>query len=220
MTTTDRPRISLLGTSALLFEAPGAFDLPHQRRIWALAATASKWPGIREAIPGITNMMLTFETPPRELDALIAALNDGWDAADSLAIGGREIRLPVTYGGEIGSSLQSVADHCGLSVDDVVSIHAAPLYTVFALGSHPGYCYLGGMDPRITMPRRQTPLQRSAGGSVSIGGSQTGISASPGPSGWHAIGHTSWTFFDPSWPTPAALAPGDTIRFEIERVIR
>jgi KipI family sensor histidine kinase inhibitor len=91
---------------------------------------------------------------------------------------------------------------------------------VFALGSHPGYCYLGGMDPRITMPRRQTPLQRSAGGSVSIGGSQTGVSASPGPSGWHAIGHTSWTFFDPSWPTPAALAPGDTIRFEIERVIR
>lgn len=220
MTVPDRPRISLLGTSALLFEAPGAFDLSHQRRIWALAATASKWPDIREAVPGITNLMLTFETPPRQLDALIAALNDGWDAAEGLAIGGREIRLPVTYGGEIGSQLQSVADHCGLSIDDVVAIHAAPLYTVFALGSHPGYCYLGGMDPRITVPRRQTPLQRSAGGSVSIGGSQTGVSASPGPSGWHAIGHTSWTFFDPSWPTPAALAPGDTIRFEIERVIR
>lgn len=77
MTVPDRPRISLLGTSALLFEAPGAFDLPHQRRIWALAATASKWPDIREAVPGITNLLLTFETPPRQLDALIAALNDG-----------------------------------------------------------------------------------------------------------------------------------------------
>lgn len=216
----DRPRISLLGTTALLFEAPGAFDLPHQQRIWALAAIASKWPGIREAIPGITNLMLTFETPPREIDSLVAALNDGWDEAQELAIGGREIRLPVTYGGEIGLCLKGVAAYTGLSIDDVVSIHAAPIYTVFALGSHPGYCYLGGMDPRITMPRRQTPLQRSSGGSVSIGGSQTGVSASPGPSGWHAIGHTDWTFFDPSWPTPAALAPGDTIRFEIERVIR
>lgn len=220
MTASDRPRISLLGTTALLFEAPGTFDLPHQQRIWALAAAASKWPEIREAIPGITNVMLTFETPPRELDSLIATLNDAWDEAQELAIGGREIRLPVSYGGEIGSSLQAVADYAGLSIDDVVSIHAAPLYTVFALGSHPGYCYLGGMDPRITMPRRQTPLQRSAGGSVSIGGSQTGVSASPGPSGWHAIGHTDWVFFDPSRPTPAALAPGDTIRFEIERVIR
>ncbi|HLZ00989.1 MAG TPA: 5-oxoprolinase subunit PxpB [Bradyrhizobium sp.] len=219
MTAHDRPRISLLGTTALLFEAPGTFDLPHQRRIWALAATASKWPGIREAIPGITNLMLTFETPPRELESLIAALNDGWDEARERGIGGREITLPVTYGGEIGSSLQAVADYTGLSVDDVVSIHAAPLYTVFALGSHPGYCYLGGMDPRISMPRRQTPLQRSAGGSVSIGGSQTGVSASPGPSGWHAIGHTTWKFFDPSRAIPAALAPGDTIRFEIERVL-
>ena len=220
MTSLDRPRISLLGTTAILFEAPGTFDLPHQRRIWTLAAAASKWPGIREAIPGITNLMLTFETPPREVGSLIAALNEGWDEAQELAIGGREIELPVTYGGDIGSSLQAVADHCGLSVDDVVSIHAAPLYTVFALGSHPGYCYLGGMDPRITMPRRQTPLLRSGGGSVSIGGSQTGVSASPGPTGWHAIGHTRWTFFDPSWTTPAALAPGDTIRFVIDRVIR
>jgi KipI family sensor histidine kinase inhibitor len=209
MTAPDLPRISLLGTTAILFEAPGTFDLPHQRRIWALAATASKWPGIREAIPGITNLMLTFETAPHAVDSLVSALSDGWNIA-----------LPVTYGGEIGASLQTVADHTGLSIDDVVSIHAAPLYTVFALGSHPGYCYLGGMDPRIAIPRRQTPLQRSAGGSVSIGGSQTGVSASPGPSGWHAIGHTTWTFFDSSWPIPAALAPGDTVRFKVDRVIR
>ena len=126
MTAPDQPRISLLGTTAILFEAPGTFDLPHQRRIWALAAMASKWPGIREAIPGITNLMLTFETPPRAIDSLVSALSDGWDAAQELATEGREIELPVTYGGEIGSSLQTVADHTGLSIDDVVSIHAAP----------------------------------------------------------------------------------------------
>jgi 5-oxoprolinase (ATP-hydrolysing) subunit B len=220
MTAPDRPRISLLGTSALLFEAPGAFDLPHQRRIWALAATASKWPGIREAIPGITNLMLTFATSPRELAPLIAALNDGWDAAEGLAIGGREIRLPVTYGGEIGSQLQSVAEHCSLSVDDVVSIHAAPLYTVFALGSHPGYCYLGGMDQRIATPRRKTPTLRIPGGAVSIGGGQTGVSASPGPSGWNTIGSTEMRFFDPAIAPPALLRPGDSIRFRIAAVIR
>jgi KipI family sensor histidine kinase inhibitor len=220
VTAADRPRISLLGTSALLFEAPGAFDLPHQRRIWSLAATASKWPGIREAIPGITNLMLTFETSPRQLDSLIAALNDGWDDAQGLPIDGREIRLPVTYGGEIGLALKSVGDYCGLSVDDVVSIHAAPLYTVFALGSHPGYCYLGGMDLRIATPRRQIPVLRIPRGAVSIGGDQTGVSASEGPSGWNTIGSTEVVFFDVARTPPALFRPGDRVQFKVERVVR
>jgi hypothetical protein len=34
---TDEPRISLLGTSALLFDAPGPTELDTQRRIW-------RWP--------------------------------------------------------------------------------------------------------------------------------------------------------------------------------
>src|SRR5207237_8468925 len=86
----DRPRISLLGTTALLFEAPGTFDLPHQQRIWALAAAASKWPGIREAIPGITNLMLTFATPRHAIDSLVSALRADWNAAREAAIEGRE----------------------------------------------------------------------------------------------------------------------------------
>lgn len=220
MTAAKLPHISLLGTAALLFEAPGAFDLAHQRRIWALAAAAATLPGVREAVPGMTNLMVTFGTPPRAIDTVIAALHDAWDEAQEIDIAGREIELAVTYGGEVGFSLQDVADHTGLSIDEVVARHAAPLYTVFALGSHPGYCYLGGMDPSIAIPRRKTPLQHIVGGSVSIGGAQTGVAASPGPSGWHTIGHTTWTFFDPSWPVPAALAPGDRVRFTIERVIR
>jgi KipI family sensor histidine kinase inhibitor len=91
---------------------------------------------------------------------------------------------------------------------------------VYALGSHPGYCYLGGMDPRLTTPRRRVPVLRIPGGSVSIGGGQTGVSASDGPSGWNTIGATSMCFFDPTASPPAALRPGDAIRFRIERVIR
>ena len=39
--------ISMLGTTAMLFEAPGALDLPAQRRIWSLAREVETWPGIR-----------------------------------------------------------------------------------------------------------------------------------------------------------------------------
>jgi KipI family sensor histidine kinase inhibitor len=76
------------------------------------------------------------------------------------------------------------------------------------------------MDPRIATPRRQTPVLSIPGGSVSIGGTQTGVSASAGPSGWNTIGSTSMSFFDPTHQPPAALKPGDFIRFRVEGVSR
>lgn len=216
----ERPRISLLGTIALLFEAPGAFDLAHQRRIWSLAAEVNHWPEVGEAVPGMTNLMLVFSTPPRRLDALQARLVDAWDAGRELPLDGRLVELPVVYGGDGGPHMADVVAHTGFSVDDVVALHSAPLYTVFALGSHPGYCYLGGMDERIATPRRKVPVLGLPGGAVSIGGAQTGVSASAGPSGWNTIGSTRMVFFDPRAEPPAALAPGDQVRFRAEKVIQ
>ncbi|WP_244201488.1 5-oxoprolinase subunit PxpB [Paraburkholderia rhynchosiae] len=216
----DEPlRVSMLGTTAMLFEAPGALDLPAQRRIWTLAREVATWPGVREAVPGVTNLMLTFATPPADPDSLGAALRDAWAASGELQIEGKVVELPVHYGGEHGPHLHDVVNHTGLSVDEVVQLHCAPLYTVYALGSHPGYCYLGGMDPRIATPRRKVPVLGLPGGAVSIGGVQTGVSASTGPSGWNTIGHTSMSFFDPTRENPATLAPGDMIRFRVQRVV-
>jgi allophanate hydrolase subunit 1 len=76
------------------------------------------------------------------------------------------------------------------------------------------------MDPRITTPRRKVPVLSIPGGAVSIGGAQTGVSASDGPSGWNTIGSTTMCFFDSTQDPPALLQPGDTVRFRVERVIR
>ena len=114
--------------------------------------------------------------------------------------------------------MADVVAHTGLSVEEIVSIHAAPVYPVYALGSHPGYCYLGGMDPRIATPRRKVPVIRIPGGAVSIGGSQTGVSASDGPSGWNTIGTTEMVFFDATRDPPALLQPGDSIVFRVAEI--
>jgi len=212
--------ISLLGTSAILFEAPGLMDIRHQRRIWSMARRFSSWPDVSEAVPGMTNLMLAFKQPPADIEGLICALREAWEQEAELEIAGRQIELPVTYGGDGGPHLVDVVAHTGLSIDEIVHLHAAPLYTVYALGSHPGYCYLGGMDPRIATPRRKVPVVRLPGGSVSIGGAQTGVSASAGPSGWSTIGHTEMIFFDSSKMQPASFSPGDMIRFRIDKVIK
>ena len=214
------PTISLLGTTALLFDAPGETDLPTQQRIWSLAREVGRWPEVREAVPGMNNLMLVFARAPRHLDALQLRLHDAWRAAVPMPLQGRLVELPVTYGGEAGPHMDDVVAHTGLTVEAIVALHTAPDYPVFALGSHPGYCYLGGMDPRISAPRRKVPVLSIPGGAVSIGGAQTGVSASTGPSGWNTIGSTAMSFFDASRDPPALLRPGDTIRFRAERVIR
>ena len=214
------PSISLLGTTALLFEAPGETSLPTQQRIWALARDAQTWPEVSEAVPGMNNLMLTFAMVPRDWQPLRARLLSAWDAVLPLTLGGRVLELPVVYGGEGGPHMDEVVAHTGLGVDEIVERHSAPLYPVYALGSHPGYCYLGGMDARIATPRRKVPVLSIAGGAVSIGGGQTGVSASAGPSGWNTIGSTSMCFFDPTQDPPALLQPGDSIRFRVAKVIR
>lgn len=39
-------RISMMGSRARLIEAPGAFDLPAQRRIWSMAQNLQQWPAV------------------------------------------------------------------------------------------------------------------------------------------------------------------------------
>ena len=216
----DAPVLSLLGTTALLFEAPGEMTLQTQQRIWALAEAAGAWPEIGEAVPGMNNLMLTFDRLPEQWEPLRRRVLAAWSAAQPRERSGRVVELPVVYGGDGGPHLADVVSHTGMDVDEIVARHSAPLYPVYALGSHPGYCYLGGMDPRIATPRRQVPVLSIPGGSVSIGGQQTGVSASAGPSGWNTIGRTSMCFFDPALDPPVLLHPGDMIRFRVQKVLR
>jgi len=216
----EQPVISLLGSTALLFEAPGALALVPQQHLWNLALQAAQWPEIDEAVPGMNNLMLTFRTPPRDLVGLRERLLQAWEQSTPLALEGRIIELPVVYGGEHGPHMQDVVEHTGLDIDTIAHLHSEPLYPVYALGSHPGYCYLGGMDGRLATPRRQVPVLNIGAGAVSIGGVQTGVSASAGPSGWNTIGRTEMAFFDPTQNPPAILRPGDQLRFRIERIIR
>jgi KipI family sensor histidine kinase inhibitor len=164
--------------------------------------------------------MVSFSHTPRRCESIEARLRAAWNVAVPLQVQGRLIELPVVYGGDGGPHMADVIAHTGLDIDQIAAIHSAPTYVVYALGSHPGYCYLGGMDARIATPRRKTPVVRIPGGAVSIGGTQTGVSASDGPSGWNTIGTTAMRFFDPALDPPTLFRPGDELRFRIAEVIR
>ncbi|MCL4146818.1 UNVERIFIED_CONTAM: hypothetical protein GTU68_015266 [Idotea baltica] len=65
------------------------------------------------------------------------------------------------------------------------------------MGFLPGFAYLGGMDERLSMPRKEKPRIRVPKGSVGIAGKQTGIYPVQSPGGWQLIGKTEVDLFNP-----------------------
>jgi KipI family sensor histidine kinase inhibitor len=118
--------------------------------------------------------------------------------------------IPVQY---IGEDIQELADRRGMAIQDGIRLHTETEYIVFALGSQPGFPYLGGLDKRLFSPRRPEPRVRVEAGSVVIGGGQTGVISRTSPSGWHIIGRTEVEFFNLKKEQPALLSPGDKVRF-------
>jgi KipI family sensor histidine kinase inhibitor len=125
----------------------------------------------------------------------------------------RTVEIPVRYGGEMGPDLQTVAAHNGLTPEAVVRLHTEAIYPIYAVGFAPGFCYLGGLDPRLHTPRLATPRTRVVAGSVGIAETQTGVYPSDSPGGWQLIGRTPLNLFNPARVEPFLYRAGDRIRF-------
>lgn len=212
------PVISMMGTRAMLFEAPGAFTMQQQQRIWALIAHTENRPDIQELVPGVTNLLLIFTHAPEHPGQVADWLQDAWETLPPRQIAGRLFEVGVRYGGTLGDDLAAVSAHTGLSPEEVIQLHQAGEYTVCAVGSAPGFGYLHGLNPRIATPRKSVPSLNMPAGTVTIGGMQAGISALTGPNGWNSIGYTEICLFDPHRSTPSLFAIGDRIRFYPESI--
>lgn len=225
------PRRSALGLGALLFDtqpdpaadrATGAatgFELAVQRRIWAVAAALRGAEGVEEAVPGMNNLLVTFDPLQLEEGALEAMFDRLWHKTaargGASTAEGRTMEIPVVYGGAFGEDLAALARHAGLGIEEVVTLHSGGDYCVAAVGAMAGFPYLSGLDPRLAMGRRAVPRARVEAGAVAIGGQQAGIMPCAAPTGWHIIGRTDVRLFDPEAAMPSLLRPGDTVRFTV-----
>lgn len=123
----------------------------------------------------------------------------------------RTIEIPAVYGGEYGPDLPLVAAEWGCKLEEAVERHLAAMHEVLFLGFLPGFPYLESGHPPV--PRLATPRLRVAAGSIGVAGTRTGIYPRESPGGWNIIGRTPAILFHPDREPPAALAPGDSIRF-------
>lgn len=214
------PVLHRYGSECLLIDlADGATPaLDRQVCVWHLDAVIMAWPEVIETVPGVNNLLVVCRDAVA-LSVVDERLRGGQLEGDAGAVAGRDIVIPVRYGGAEGPDLAAVAAHCGLGVEALVEAHAGAAYTVLCLGAHPGFGYLAGLPAGLAVPRRASPRARVTAGSVAIGGAQAGIIAANVPSGWNLIGKTDMTFFDLAETPPNRLRPGDRLRFEVVEVV-
>lgn len=171
-------------------------------------------PGITETLPTFCSLMVCYDPMKLGYDELCRTLETQLqDIEPNSDESKRVIEIPVCYGGVFGPDIETVAQHAGLSVSEVVSLHAGHDYLIDMLGFFPGFAYLGGLDERLHTPRLATPRTVIEAGSVGIGGAQTGIYPLASPGGWQLIGRTPLRPYDPAREEPILYRAGDYLRF-------
>lgn len=206
-----------VGDQAVLVQLGNQIEGEVNRKVMALEAMVeqSNLAGLVECVPAFASLMVTYDPLITEYERVRNSLEGLMGAGlKTEQKQGRVIEIPVCYGGIYGEDLPFVAEHAGLSAEEVIRIHAGRDYRIFMLGFLPGFPYLGGMDERIFTPRLQNPRTKIPAGSVGIGGEQTGIYPMDSPGGWQLIGRTPWKLYDPMSPGGGIhYEAGDSIRF-------
>ena len=126
---------------------------------------------------------------------------------------GKLIELPVYYHPDVGPDLEIVARNKGLTVAEVIAIHAGRDYTVCAIGFAPGFAFLADVDARIATPRHERPRAKVVAGSVGIADRQTAVYPMDTPGGWHLIGRCPVPLYDPEQIPLSPFELGDRVRF-------
>ena len=165
--------------------------------------------GVTELVPAARTILVHFlpwVCPRPRLVAGIAARQGRQGQARQ----GTLVRIPVRYDGE---DLVEMADHLGLSVEELVRRHAASVWQVAFTGFAPGFAYLSGGDPVFNVPRRASPRTRIPAGSVGLAGTFSAVYPRATPGGWQLIGTTDVPMWDLTRTPPALLQPGQRVQF-------
>jgi len=172
---------------------------------------------IKELVTGVTSIALFYDPRIVSSDELVKKVRELWAWSQQIDLSEihepRSFTIPVTYGGELGPDLPSVASWAGLREEEVIELHTSRKYTCYTLGFTPGFLYLGEVDPRIAAPRLETPRVKIPAGSVGIAGKMTGVYGLESPGGWRLIGRTPLQMFDYRRNPPIPIAPGDIVVF-------
>lgn len=205
------------GDAALIIKLGSSISIDTHDHVMAFLYTIKqqRFPFIEALIPSYNEILLQYDPMSIEFDQLLRTLKDLESQVHSRPPDNETIiEIPVVYGGEFGPDISYVGVRTGLDEEQIIEIHSAQTYKVFAVGFLPGFCYLGDLDNRLHVQRKTTPTLKVAAGSIGIGSHQTGIYPLESPGGWQIIGRTPLKLFDIQRASPFLCSTGDFVKFK------
>ncbi|GLK81293.1 urea amidolyase family protein [Methylopila turkensis] len=169
---------------------------------------------IEEVVAGARTLLLRLRPAAWRDPGRVAAELRARDLTAGARAAGPLVEIPALYDGE---DLRAVADHLGVTPEEVVRRHTGSDYHVVFIGFAPGFAYLAGGDPGLNVPRRRSPRTRIPAGSVALAGVFSGVYPKDSPGGWQLIGRTPLEMWDPAREPAALLQPGERVRFRALR---
>jgi inhibitor of KinA len=189
----------------------------------AVALRSRSLPWIRDVVPALCGIAVHFDPyhpalPASVLQYFENLLQEAFKSASRFENSGRIVEVPVCYDPVFALDLEEISSLTKVAKQDVQKLHATSKHSVLMVGFSPGQPYIGGLDPRLAVPRRATPRTRIPAGAVAIANAQTCVYPFETPGGWNIIGRTPLRVFDPARDPASLFAPGDSVRFvEISR---
>lgn len=216
-----RPSIAPAGDRAISVNLGDVISLEVNTRVRSLdvLVRGKVVAGVIETVPAFASLLVYYDPLATDYDALAETLEALAQQAGTMVLPPpRQVELPCCYAPELGLDLEAAASRLGLSTDDVVRLHAGPVYHVYFIGFTPGMPYMTGMPERLHLPRLPSPRTKLPPGSVGIGGIQCCIYSVESPGGYWILGRTPLRLYDPDAAEPVLLRAGDQVRFRpVER---
>jgi KipI family sensor histidine kinase inhibitor len=129
-----------------------------------------------------------------------------------LALKNKSWRVPVCFAVPYCEDLQDAAEQLQMEQQKLVEFLLASKFKVYMYGFVPGFTYLGGLNPNLDIPRRQTPRLPVPPGSLIIAGGLAGLMPISMPTGWYVVGQTPISLF---WDKRSPMVPfavGDQLK--------
>lgn len=209
-------KIMPAGDAALVVEFGKEISDECNQKVMMLAnqIKQKKIRGVREILPTFRSLMIFYDsqvTNYLKLKKIIERIKP--DTVKESELLKKTLLVPCCYGREYGPDIKDMSKLLELSEEEIIKLHSDTVYKIYMLGFLPGFVYLGGLNPKICVPRLEMPRTLIPKGSVGIGGTQTGVYPVASPGGWRLIGSTPLDFYNPKRNVPILCNAGEQIHF-------